>query len=448
MLLCISFDHRATPFALLETLSRHEQAIAASYSDADFLRGVAVLATCNRFEIYLDVRSEIEDQHPVTEGAPIAAVGTSSGLNDSASPLDIDDAADLAFALLAEITQVPAATLRISANVQTNGTAAEHLIGVASGLHSVAKGEEEIAGQVRRAHSAAQQAGTASHALERLFQAATRTSRTVKNRTGLRSAGRSLVDLSLRMAESRITEWNEARVLLIGTGAYAGATVAALRNRGARRIEVFSPSGRAAEYGKRHGLTPVAADEFGTALGEADLVIACSRVEEPILTTELLRSSSTERPRLLLDLGMPRNVDQGVTEVPGVSLLDLETISKHSSVTELGAEAEALQLVREAASEFTAVQAERDALPTLLTFRTHVLSIMEDELCRVRRASAAEDGTPSASSEESLRRFTGRLLHEPMTRIRSLAREGRADEATEALEALFGLDADAGQAGA
>lgn len=424
MLLCLSFDHRTTPFALLELLSRHKPHIAASSAAPDLALGAALLSTCNRFEIYLDM--------PAPEAEPFAATQSQG-----------EDAAGLVLARLAESTGIAPETLAASVQVHTGQVAAEHLIGVASGLHSAAKGEEEIAGQVRRAHTAAQRAGTVNHTLEQLFQTATRTSRRIKNRTGWRTAGRSLVDLALRMAESRVTAWDETRILLIGTGAYAGATVAALRARDAHNIEVFSPSGRSSAYAERHGLSPVHKDGLATALSSAHLVIACSRVENPVLTVDELRAAPATHPRLLLDFGMPRNIDPGVTSAPGVELLDLETITRHASVSELGSEAEALRLVREAAAEFSAAQSERDALPALLTFRAHVLAIMEDELCRVRRSNADPGHSPRSTSEETLRRFTGRLLHEPMTRIRSLARAGRADEATEAMNALFGLDTDA-----
>ena len=424
MLLCLSFDHRTTPFALLELLSRHEPHIAATSADTDFARGAAFLSTCNRFEVYLDV--------PDTEATAVAPTGS-----------DAAGTAEAAMTRIAETVKVAPETLAEHARVYSGQLAAEHLIGVASGLYSAAKGEEEIAGQVRRAHSAAQRAGTLNHSLEQLFQAATRTSRTVKNRTGLQAAGRSLVDLSLRMAESRVADWSTTRVLLIGTGTYAGATVAALRARGAHNIQVFSQSGRAASFCERRGLTPVSSAGLASALTRADLVVACSRVENPVLTVDELHAARAEHERLLIDLGMPHNIDPGVIAVPGVALLDLQTIAKHASVSELGVEAEALQIVKEAASEFAAAQAERDAIPTLLTFRTHVLSILEDELCRVRRSGPEGRSGHTQAGEESLRRLTGRLLHEPMTRIRSLARAGRVGEATEALNALFGLDTDA-----
>src|SRR5690606_36134354 len=133
---------------------------------------------------------------------------------------------------------LPARELSRLATIDTGSDTAEHLFSVAAGLESAVVGEGEIAGQVRRAHTAARERGTLTHDLEHLFRTATRTSRTVGHRTTLRSKGRSLVRLVLRMAEARVADWGRASVLIIGTGEYAGATVAALRSRGARTIAV------------------------------------------------------------------------------------------------------------------------------------------------------------------------------------------------------------------
>ncbi|WP_336661757.1 glutamyl-tRNA reductase [Leucobacter sp. USHLN154] len=418
MLLCLSFDHRGCSFPLLERLTARTPEIAEALTASNDLDGVVVLSTCNRFEVY-------------------AQAGR--------------DTSEAMVELISQVAGVPVSSLSMAVDVELDHRAAEHLFAVASGLKSAVVGEEEIAGQVRRAHVDARERGTVTHHLERLFQTATRTSRTVKHRTEIHSQGRSLVRLALRLAESRVPVWQDARVLLIGTGAYAGATIAALRSRGAERISVHSPSGRAAAYAERHDLTPVDPAELRSALDAADVIIACSRTEEPLLTeadfaprgpgaTATTGISRPVSPRLLIDLGMPRNIDPAVTRIDGIELLDLETVARHAPVTELGTEHEALEIVHDAAVEFGASQAERDTLPVLLALRGHVNAILEDELCRARRAGDDEDDATAADVEAALRRLTGRLLHAPTKRIRSLGREGRASEASEALSALFGLE--------
>lgn len=465
MLLSFSFSIERTPFELLEQLSKRSEDIAAALDDPTLTAGSVVLATCNRFEVY-------------AEAAP------SRG-----------DAVFARIAAAAGITEQQLGNTLIS---HTERESVEHLFAVAAGLKSAVVGESEIAGQVRRAHDEARELGTLTHNLEHLFRTATRTSREVGHRTDIRSSGRSLVRLALRISEARIPAWEQANVLLIGTGAYSGATVAALRARGVTQISVYSQSGRAADYAAQHELTAVPADGLTRALAAADLVVACTRADDPVLTPGSFgalddsprsladaeqtpgAAEATARRLLLIDLGMPRNIDPAVAALPGIELLDLETIAKHSPVEELSAEAEAQEIVRAAAAEFSASQAERDALPVLLALRSHVFGILEDELCRARKAAGATLHTPmqtesaktqdhvdfgpaqkfggeaahagddesdirAAEVEAALRRFTGKLLHTPMTRIRTLGREGRVPDAAEAIETLFGLDPHASQ---
>lgn len=428
MLLSLSVSLDSAPFELLESLSKRSTEIAAGLDDPTLTAGSVVVATCNRFEVYAE-----------------------TGQDRSAEIL----------ARVAAAAHVDRTELQAVAALATEHATAQHLFAVAAGLESAVVGESEIAGQVRRAHDDARDRGTLTHDLEHLFRTATRTSRDVGHRTDIRSAGRSLVRLALRISEARVPDWGTVRVLLIGTGAYAGATVTALRARGVETIRVFSPSGRAEAYAGQHDLSVTHRDDLEAALAEAELVIACTRAEEPVLTAELLRPvADAARPRLLIDLGMPRNIDHAVAELPGIDLLDIEGIAKHAPVAELSAAAEAQDIVSQAAAEFSASRAERDALPALLALRTHVFGILEDELCRARIASgsaadasagfAADEATDAASAksaaartaevEAALRRFTGKLLHTPMTRIRSLGREGRVPDAAEALETLFGID--------
>src|SRR5699024_84878 len=116
--------------------------------------------------------------------------------------------------------------------------------------------------------------------------------------------------------------WGWANVLLIGTGAYAGTTWAALRERGVDQIGVASPSGREQVFAQRDGVTPVSASVRPVALAQADLVITSTRVRT-LDVAELRRArAGVDRPLLVIDLGLPANVDKQVDTLPRVELLD------------------------------------------------------------------------------------------------------------------------------
>jgi glutamyl-tRNA reductase len=137
---------------------------------------------------------------------------------------------------------------------------------------------------------------------------------------------------------------------------------------------------------------------------------------------------------LVIDLGLPRNVDPAVGAVAGVELLDLETIRLHAPLQELNAHADARVIVGDAATEF---HADRLAGPAITALRTDVLKTLDAEIARARSRGAGDE------VEAALRHLAGVLLHQPSVRIRELAVEGRIDEARAALELLHGLSIDA-----
>ncbi len=416
MLLCFTSSHRTAGFDLLDRLERHAAAVTSALAEnTELFNGSVVLATCNRFEAYLDVDSRETGGESVTAETIIQAVSAASGV-------DADE-------------------LRASSAVIGDGGVAEHLFAVSSGLESVVVGEGEIAGQVRRALETARASGTVSSELERLFQVASRTSRGVKNRTGITSAGRSIVRLALELAESRITDWAATRVLLVGTGAYAGASLAALRERGVTEVNVYSPSGRAQKFAIAHAAGAVPADGLVEALAVSDLVVTCSIAPDIILGVPELRAAAGMPDalgrRLVVDLGLPRNVDPAVAHLEGVELLDLETISKHAPLEELNATDEARAIVGDAAAEFAARAAEQSATPALVALRKHVFDVLDAEIAR-----AHGRGDSSEATEAALRHLAGVLLHTPSVRARELARRGDAHLFTEAANTLFGLDVD------
>ena len=384
MLRCVSLNHRNAPFEYLEQLAAVAQQAQHRLVARPDVCGVIVLSTCNRLEFYL--HSNCDD---VT-----SAVAEAAGV-------DVSELREFSLALTGE--DVP-----------------RHLFSVASGLESVVVGEEEISGQVGRALIAARESGVTSSRLEKLFQAATKTSRTVKTRTALSVAGRSLVRLALELASSRVGDWSTRRIVLVGTGQYAATTLAALRERGATQLCVFSPSGRGEAFALSHGVRFVT--DLGVELAEADLVITCTAVDGFVVAAADFDSSPCS---LVIDLGLPRNVNPNVGTLDGVELLDLETVRIHAPIEELTSAHDARTLVGTAAAQFAA---EQSVAPAVVALREHLLGVMDAEL--ERRGGTRE-------TQAALRHFVGVLLHGPSVRARELALGGRSAEFVSGLEALF-----------
>ncbi|WP_401000245.1 glutamyl-tRNA reductase [Agromyces sp. GXQ0307] len=450
MLICLSASHKNAGFDMLERLSASSEHAAPRLTDGhDAVQGAVVVSTCNRFEAYLDL--DIADGDSPVEAVhdAIFAVGDVAGLSTD--------------------------ELRSTFDFVHGNAVAGHLFSVAAGLESVVVGEGEIAGQVRRSLERARHEGTTTPELERLFQRASQTSRKVKNRTGIGHEGRSLVRLALDLAESRVTDWSAVRVLLVGTGRYAGASLAALRDRGVVDVAVHSVSGRAGRFAANHGIDAVSNADYAMAAAGADLIVTCTTVDHHVVDRELLELGRTElvvadgrapvalRPgrestgsqggadaatatdtaadaprQLVIDLGLPRNVAPDVVGVAGVELLDLETIKIHAPLEEFGSTDAAREIVERAARNFGRVAEELDLAPAVVALRRHVFDVLDAEIERARSR-----GDDDGRTEAALRHMAGVLLHTPMVRSREYARAGDQQAWLDGLEAIFGIRPDA-----
>ena len=414
VLLSLVASHHSLDLAVLERLQSDVHAVGRELVAAtNAVTGAVVLATCNRFELYLDVADTAHA--PRARRAVAQAVASRSGYA-------LDDVEQHLHPLV--------------------GTdASEHLFAVASGLESMVVGEREIAGQVRRALTTARRDGTTTSTLEALFQAASRASRAVEKATGLGSTGRSVVGVALDLAASTLpqadgdADWPAVRCVLIGTGSYAGASLAALKARGVADVRVFSPSGRAGPFASARGVKalPAGADLLAE-VQRADLVVACSGAAGSVLGVEALaavrRGGST--PLTVVDLALRHDVDPDVRSLPGVALVSLQSVAEHAPA-EHAALGRARDVVLRAAEEFDADRRVREWDPAVLAERTRVLGGLE----------AALDALPAGERDESrartVRRRSRAQLHGPTVAARAAARVGDAAGYARALSELAAI---------
>ncbi len=408
VLLSLIASHHDLDLSVLERLSADTHAVGRELvADCPPVAGAVVLATCNRFELYLD----IVDPADVDSARAAAAVSVAAR---SGYSLD-----------------------RVSAVLRpaTGPAVPQHLFAVASGLESMVVGEREIAGQVRRALTAARRDGTTSSDLEGLFQAASRASRAVEARTGLGAAGRSVVGVALDLVEDALPPWGDVRCLLIGTGSYAGASLAALKARGCGRVVVFSASGRAGQFAAQRGVDAATSDLEGS-LADVDLVVACSGASGAVLDAAAIERSRAARsgagaPRALavVDLALRRDVDPQVRELPGVRLVSLTTVAEHAPDEHSAAVEVARGVVDEHAGTFEVERRTREWNPPVVAARRRVL----EEL-----AAAVADLDDGAA--RALRRRVRFALHGPTVRARAAAREGDMAAYAVALAELAEVD--------
>ena len=342
--------------------------------------------------------------------------------------------------LLVESAEVPSVLLAElpGASLLSGIEAAAHLFRVASGLDSMVVGEREIVGQVRRAADAAARAGTLTPALSRLVQSASAASKRVAAATALTGRGRSIVEIGLSLAEETLGDLRGARAVLIGTGSYAGASVAALRDRGVSDIAVHSASGRAEAFSRGHGTRALGPEGLAEALAGADLLLACRGTGQPVLDGEdLLRLAAARagRPLVLLDLALRPDLAPGAPLPAGLVRIDLDAVSSRLPEVASGEVEAAERIVADAVLAYARESEGRGVDAAVVELRAKTHELLEREIDGLDGLDPGERERTAAA----LSRFAARLLDVPCRRARSAVAEGRASGYLEGLDLVLGI---------
>jgi glutamyl-tRNA reductase len=412
MLMVLGASHHDLELTQLDRLAIHPMLLSRAVGDLTRqpdvpIDGAVVIATCNRLEIYLDAAR-------------------------------FHDAIDGVARQLAQVTGLSSDEVSGMLKVRVGAPAVAHLFTVASGLDSMVVGEAEIAGQIARALRDAQAAGTASPAINQLFQHAARVAKQVTTETGLGAAGRSVASVALDI--SGVAASGAVRTaLIIGTGAYARVVAAELRARGVQQLMVHSPSGRADAFAARHSAVRVDADGLVDAKAQVDLVVACSGQSAGMLTVPMLTAAVAGRtaPLPIIDLALHPHVAAPARLVPGVRVVDLRSVQDSVDPAHLEAVVAAQDIVIAGVAAFEERMAIRRLDPAVVALRQHVAGTMDKELDRLRAKYPAD---VAADMERALHRVTQALLHTPTLRAQELARTGDGAGYVQALHTLFGID--------
>jgi glutamyl-tRNA reductase len=295
----VGLNHKTAPVELREQLAVNLSNLAEralQVKRCGDLDEVVLLSTCNRVEIY----------------------GTTS---DERCP-----ASSLLQALCSE-----AYDFRPNTYIYKDSEGAQHLFQVAAGLNSMVLGETEITGQVKKAYEIAREAHLTGGTLNRVFQKAFQVVKEIRTRTGIGRGAVSVASVGGKLAE-RIFQQELAgqSVLIIGAGQMGEACARHLAKKGARSILVCNRSfDRAVELAGQFGGQAVRFENCLTAVAEADIVVASTGSSRTFLhraDLEQVMVRRRNRPLILLDMSVPRNIDAEVQRLENVYLYNIDDL--------------------------------------------------------------------------------------------------------------------------
>ena len=367
--------------------------------EAGVVRAVVVLSTCNRTEFYCEAL-HLRTLNDMLIGHP-----------EQDNPL-----------------------LQQQAYAYEGFDAVQHLMQVTSSLNSLIVGETEIIGQVKQAYAMAQAAGLSGKYLDRLFQNAFSVAKVVRSRTAIGTHSVSMAQLAAKLAQPIFSNIKESTVLLIGAGKLAEAIARQLCVMGVKSIMVANRSlGRATAFAgifaERTNTRGFGLSQIKQHLSEADIVISATRSPVPLLMKEAMIEAlrlRKRKPMVMLDLGVPRNIDTNVADLEDVYLYCMDdlhcVLEKHQALRQAAANS-AEALVRDAATAFMHWLQAQDSFKTVAIFREK-FELLRDQLLADSLGRLERGDDPAQTLQRLAYHLTNQFLHAPTHRLHAAGLSG------------------------
>lgn len=419
-ILALGINHSTAPLALRERVAIAPERTAEALRDLRAQPGVsaaAILSTCNRTELYID-------QLPQAAQDPLDWLGRIQG--------------------------VGAAEIQPSAYRYHDELAVRHVFRVATGLDSMVLGEPQILGQLKQAYRLAQETRTLSGPLEQMLQRSFAVAKLIRSETSLGANPVSVAYAAVRLALQVFDEMPKRQALLVGAGETIELVARHLLGAGVRRFVVANRTlERARALSERIGGQAARLTDLEAHLAECDILVAAAQTDTPLIDAAALQRVAARRrhrPLFAVDLGVPRNLDPALAQLPDVYLYTVDDLREVVEVglrgrREAAAQAEAMVTLH--VDGFMAWWRERHASAAIVGMRRHADQARQQVLARARR-QLARGHSPELVLEHLAQSLTNRLLHRPTVGLRQAAALGD-EEFIEFASRLLALDPSAEQ---
>jgi glutamyl-tRNA reductase len=320
----------------------------------------------------------------------------------------------------------------------------EHLFRVASSIDSMIVGEVQILGQVHDAFEIAQRAGSTGPLMHRLLEAAFRVGKRVRTETEIAIGAVSVSYAAVTLASRIFSDLDKRAALLVGSGETAALAARHLLDMGVGQITVTNRTfERAVALAAELGAVAVPFSSLEDAMGTASIVVTATASPEPVISRDLVKrvlGGRKNRPLLILDIAVPRDVEPSVREVPNVFLYDIDALEGlvRENLERRRREIPRVEtIIREEMELFYRWYGGLEVTPVIRELREHYERVRDRELEKALPRFCEKD---REQVEALTRSLVNKLLHEPTMAIRELPRSGAGTLARmELVRRLFGL---------
>jgi glutamyl-tRNA reductase len=329
---------------------------------------------------------------------------------------------------------------------QHDSDAVAHLFSVAAGLDSAVLGESEILGQVRDAWQQAHAESASRSTLNLLFRHALETGKRARHETAIGRHTASVSHAAVDMVGERLGPLADKHVLVIGAGEVGEGIAVALGSAGVASITVANRTlERAGKLAERVGGAVARFGDIPAVLADSDVVLTCTGSGTVLLDADTVAAAlagRTDRPLLIVDVAVPRDVDASVAALDGATLLDLDDLRDWAArgLQLRAVEADAVRAIVDTEVErFGVEMTSRQAAPLVAALHKRAEAVREAELERFATRLATLDPTQREVIEALTKGIVAKLLHGPSLRLKDDAGSPRGDRNASAVRDLFEL---------
>jgi len=264
-----------------------------------------------------------------------------------------------------------------------NGPAAiQHLFDVAAGLDSQILGDYEIVGQLKQAVKFSKQHNFIGAYLDRLVNAVLQSSKLIKTNTGLSGGTVSVAFAAIQYIKERVPVISGKKILLIGTGKIGRNTCKNLVDYlETNNITLINRTElKATELANELGLKHAAVEELPEQIHAADIILVASNADEPVILASHLVNAGN---KIIIDFSIPFNVEKAAEELPNITLVNVDELSKIKDATLHKREAEvpaAMAIIKEQINEFFEWHAMRKNVPVLKAVKNKLYAMHSCEM--------------------------------------------------------------------
>ena len=330
--------------------------------------------------------------------------------------------------------------------VHYDDDAARHLFRVTSGLDSAVLGEHEILGQVRTAWDAARTEGTAGTVLNQLFRHGISAGKRARTETDISRGTASISHAAVSMAKNHLGTLEGSRVLVVGAGEMAEGMIVALAAAGPAAVQVANRTPSHAEaLAARVGGHQLPLANLEDALVEVDLLLTSTGATSVIVdhaSVGAVIERRAGRPLLIVDIAVPRDVDPAVARLAGVTLLDMDDLSRFADTGHVRRQAEVAaveSILVDETERFSADRSAREMAPLIESLRGQAEAVRRAEIERALAAHPDLDEDAREALERATAALVNKLLHQPTVALRTAAGKAKGDRLADSVRDLFDL---------